>query len=130
MEPGDTVWIEPTAIGAHLWIVLSNPFEHEELGRSVLAASVTTLRGSPREDRSCLLSAADHPDLTHDSWVCYDYARYWGLSYLAKWCSPAAPLSMAVLRRVLDGAQATDRIKLEYAELLDEQGLFDPPEDE
>jgi len=121
MNVGDTLQLEQTSIGWHLWIVLSNPTDEGK----VLAASVTTRRNSRHEDHSCILTSSDHPWLKHDSWVKYDAACMFDEEYLQRYGTQSEPLCETVLQKVLHGASTTDRIRLDYAELLIKQGLID-----
>ena len=63
MNVGNTVWINQTAIGEHMWIILSNATDEGQY----LSACVTTLRNKPYEDTSCILGPDDHVEISHPS---------------------------------------------------------------
>lgn len=100
------------------------PFEHESGEDAVLLVSVTSRRFTRRDDTSCVLDEADHPDLRHASFVRYDDARRMTVGYLERWARATEPLRPEVLDRVLRGAAVTDRIRLGDHELLARQGLL------
>ena len=118
--PGNTCWIDLTAVGNHLHVVLSYPTDEGK----VLVANLTTYRGKSHEDVSCILSVGDHPDITHESWVVYDNAKLYDSAYLLK-IGLADSLTPIALARVLDGAMQGDRIKMSHYELLRDQGLIE-----
>ena len=64
MNPGDTLLIvlPGTSLDSHLWIVISDPSQHE----SCVIVNLTSWRSD--KDQSCVLKPGDHPYITRDSW--------------------------------------------------------------
>ena len=123
MTVGDTFKHETTAVGWHLWVVLSEPVIHNDAD-CVLAASVTTKRDKKHEDHSCILTIDDHPFLQHESWMRFDRAQLMKISFIKGYTQESDPLAEDVILRVLIGAQNSDRIALGHHRLLNDQGLF------
>lgn len=74
MNPGST-WVAVRADG-HLWIVLSEPD-----GKNNVAAVNLTTRRPPCDD-TCIVTRGEHPFVTHDSVIMYQYARMWDYDIL------------------------------------------------
>lgn len=121
MNPGSAFWFDLTAVGPHLLVVLSRPTADGK----VVVVSVTTLRGRRYEDPSCVFGPADHEDLAHESWVKYDAAKLYDSDFIIKFGRRTSDLRAEVLARVLAGAAASGRMRLELRELLVSQGLID-----
>lgn len=120
MNLGDTFWWDPPGVGWHLWTVISNITDEGQ----IVFASITTKRGNQREDYSCVLSPADHPDLKHDSWIMYDRTRLSDVSFVRTYTKPSESFSDAVVERILLGASNTDRMSLNHEEILRDQELI------
>jgi hypothetical protein len=111
----------------HLWIVLSDPKQDPD---KVLLVNMTTWN-STKED-ACMLNRGDHPWIKHKTCINYndldtivttaadlDKGRSAGAIVLQR------PLSKRILARVLEGAAKSERLSLEKAEILEQQGLID-----
>jgi hypothetical protein len=111
----------------HLWIVLSDPEKDPD---NVLLVNMTSWTFT--KESACILNRGDHPWIKHKTCINYDdydtvvttladlqNAKDAGAVIVQK------PLSKAVLRRVLEGAAASERLSLEKAEILENQGLID-----
>ncbi len=125
MRIGDTFL--RTDSDKHLWIVLSDP---EKDSDNVLLVNMTSWTAT--KESACILNRGDHPWIRHKTCINYDdfdtvvttltdlqNAKDAGAVIVQK------PLSKAVLRRVLEGATASERLSLEKAEILENQGLID-----
>ncbi len=121
MNPGYAFWLDQTAIGSHLHIVLSR----KTVDGKVLVVGITTKRDKPYEDHSCVLSMSDHDDLKQDSWVKYDAARLLDSDFIEMYGRCTAELGTDVLARLHAGAAEGGRLKLDLRELLSQQGLID-----
>jgi len=123
MEAGDTFLRVDT--DKHLWVVISDPVLNPE---NVLIVNLTSL--DHRKERACVLNPGDHPWITHDTCVNYEdslittqvkleAARMGGAIRMQH------QLAQAVLRRVLKGAVHSARMKLDNANIVVGQNLFD-----
>jgi hypothetical protein len=109
----------------HLWVVLSDPALDPE---KVLIVNLTTL--DERKERACILNRGDHPWITHET--CANYADS-VVTTLAKLNAARdggairlqAPLSPEVLHKIRNGVLDSERISLDNAEILFEQGLIE-----
>jgi hypothetical protein len=120
MKIGDAFYF---SFDIHLWVVISDPSRGDEF----VLVSVTTKE--PYKDSTCKLHAGDHPKIIHDSLVDYKRARLFTQRDFAKLVQkkaviPVAPVSAAVLARILDGAGLTRLMPLDCQDLLDDQGLI------
>lgn len=127
MEAGSTFCLAEvhTEIDDHLWVVLSEPEQNPE---SVLLVSITTLR--PHKDQACLIHRGEHPWVTHDSCVAYDFARTVTLKQLNALKDSGRivlreRLSELLLTRIRRAAADSTRLEMRFADLLIEQGLLD-----
>jgi hypothetical protein len=101
--------------GGHLWMVITHPDGAD--GRFIMV-NMTSLR-LWTVDRSCILHVGDHPLVRHDSVIAYGDAEEWWergeCGYddrlALQMIQPNAPLDIAVLRRVQDGASASNWFK-------------------
>lgn len=111
--------------GGHLLVVLSRPFEDERTTKALaLTAAISSRRGSPREDTSCVFEPAELPGvLTHASYLVYRDARVWPVSLIAQWQS-RGELPDALLDRALDGAVETRFLEHQFIHLLRRQDLI------
>jgi hypothetical protein len=102
---GDTFTFGP---GGHLWVVITHPDGAE--GRFVMA-NVTSLKAYT-VDMTCVLHVGDHPFVKHDSVIAYGDAKEWWMNgdsgyddrLAQNMVYPDAPLDVAVLRRIQEGA--------------------------
>lgn len=107
---------------SHLWIVLSDP---EKDDREVLVVNATT--DKVYKDRTYLLRAGAHPDITHDSCVNYPYARVYTAVHLESlldrgivYTRPS--LTPEVFLRVWEGAVMTPHLDDPHRDILFAQG--------
>jgi hypothetical protein len=109
----------------HLWIVLSDPTRAAD---QVLLVNMTTL--DERKEQICVLNVGDHPWITHATCINYGDAVLTTLDKLLSAKDAGAlklqdPLAAHVLQRILAAVPASERIALEYAELLQQQGFVE-----
>jgi hypothetical protein len=106
-------------------VVISDPAADPE---AVLIVNFTTRRKD--SDPACILQAGEHPFVKHETCVNYAGAKVVSAaaiqSLLQKGLlSNHAVLSATLLKRIRDGAGASERMSLDHAEILIEQGLLD-----
>lgn len=101
---GDTFLLtRGTGATPHLWVILWGPVG---AARAFLAVYLTTLRG--HSDRSCILTAGEHPFIQHDTAVAYGAVQRWTEERLTELvgegiAKPRQPVSPAVLERLRVG---------------------------
>ena len=125
---GDTFLNNATEnLKTHLWVILSNPNLNSD---KIVLVNFTTVYGNDFEDLSCVLKDGNHSFIKHDSYVSYRDAiivSSTNLDTLKK--SNSIKLhnhcEYDLLKKVLDGAEKTQFLKLEIYGILEEQGLFD-----
>ncbi len=127
MNAGDTFRIpEPgTSLDSHLWVVLSDPAADPE---RVLIVNFTSRRND--SDLACVLQAGQHPFVHHETCVNYGGAKVVSAAQIQTLLqkgllSSHAALSPALLKRIRDGAAASERMSLQHADILIEQGLIE-----
>ncbi len=123
MEAGFTFTM--VALDQHLWVVLSDPVKDPE---NVLLVNLTTL--GPRKEQACVLTHNDHPWVRHPTCVNYGDAVVTTLAKLRDAKNGGAitlqdPVSAALLQRMREGALASERMSLDNADILINQGLID-----
>ena len=116
MKLGDTFF------AGHLWIVCSN----QTADGSVVIFNVTSLRSD--SDRNCIVQPGDHPAVSHDSVIAYEYGRILtkaeqgrleGSSLFAGMRrEPATP---ELLTRIQKGALRSDQTPIEIQDIVREQ---------
>jgi hypothetical protein len=127
MDPGQTILMTEGATKRHLWIVVAR----DPATRMVLMVNVTTHRGTALEDESCILSAGDHPYIKHDSWVNYQRARLVPEGPIDERVASGnrvktdEDVSSEVLKRILEGATATDKLTIGDKKFLADLGLIE-----
>lgn len=123
MEGGDT-FIRGDA-DKHLWVVISDPKIDPQ---NVLIVNLTTL--DARKEQACILKIGDHDWIKHDTCVNYadsvvttlallHAARDGGAIHMRK------PMSPAILKKIREGALQSERMPMDNAEVLFDQGLVD-----
>jgi hypothetical protein len=127
VKTGDTFRIpQPgTSLDSHLWVVISDPSIDAE---NILIVNFTTSRAD--SDKACILQAGEHPFVKHET--CVNYA---GAKVVAKasidtlmqkgLLTPHASVSATLLKRIWDGAAASERMSLEHADILINQHIID-----
>lgn len=104
MKPGETFLLSIGRVPTpHLWVILWGPAGP---AKAYLAVFLTTLR--PHSDRSCILSAGDHPFLHHDTAVAYRDIQRFTEERLADLIAdgtakPRQPADDAILERLRAG---------------------------
>jgi hypothetical protein len=109
----------------HLWLIISDPALDPE---NVVIVNLTTL--DDQKESVCILKRGDHPWVRHDSCVNYRDAVVTSLEKLAKARKGKAiivksPLKAAVLVRIQQGVADSQRMPLDIANILIEQGLVE-----
>jgi hypothetical protein len=109
----------------HLWIVLSDPTKDPD---NVLLVNLTTL--DEHKERACVLNRGDHPWIRHESCVNYGDSVVTSLAKLnAALVGGAlrvqAPMAPEILRKVRNGALDSERMPLDNADILINQGLVE-----
>jgi hypothetical protein len=106
LHRGDTVEMPKRELATpHLWIVLTEP--DAQTGLAVIV-NVTSLQ--KHSDRTTILTAQEHPYISHDSVVLYADARIvdirlieQGIQDANRFIRPLAPCNAELLKRVCDG---------------------------
>lgn len=112
----------------HYWFVISDPGIDPDI---VACVNMTTRRDLPNEDYSCLLCHADHPAVSHDSYIIYQRMQFFTVKQLnrmldrsmAEYIPP--PCSDALLAKIRKGAAASRHTPQKCVRLLKEQGLLE-----
>lgn len=123
VELGDTFIIPQTAIGSHLFIVISNPIE-DEYGvepPQIAVVPVTTKR--PYHKNPCVLSEGDHPFINRESIINFAAAITPPVKFLTDYCLEKEPIDAVILQRILSAADSSDDIPLGILEIMQEQGI-------
>ncbi len=127
MNAGDTFRIpEPgTSLDSHLWVVISDPAIDPA---RLLIVNFTTQRKD--SDPACILQAGEHPFVHHETCVNYGGAKVVSVAQIQTLLkkgllSSHAALSDVLLKRIRDGAAASERMSLDHADILIEQGLIE-----
>jgi hypothetical protein len=125
VQAGDTFLLVNQNLDDHLWVVLSEP--PKDASR-VLIVSLTT--AAQHKESVCLIHAGEHPWVTHETCVAYNYAKLVTLANLHGWKDAGHlklqdPVSAALLKRIRERAADSVDLALEYAELLSDQELLD-----
>jgi hypothetical protein len=123
MKAGDTFRCPDRSVDTHLWVVISDPSQNSS---QVLIVSLTTY--GPKKEATCILKAGVHPFIKHDTCVAYGLANAPSIAQLEKarvdgHLTPDVPVSAAVLQRIREGAALSPRLKIDFYDLLDAQGL-------
>ncbi|MBI2926215.1 MAG: hypothetical protein HYY24_10985 [Verrucomicrobia bacterium] len=111
--------LRPRAVGAHVHMVVSEPFGPTE---QVVIVNWTTLDEQCVDD-ACLLQPGDHPALRHTSSVAYSMAQLWRIARIAFAIDNGLlvelePLSPSVLKRIITGASASPEFPKHWTRLL------------
>lgn len=120
LKQGDAFLLEQTAVGVHLWIVLSCP-ERDPQGRA-LVVNVTSW--ASYADPACVLEPGEHPFIGHRSWVKYDGARLLPIEFIRRWRKGQPAVSSELLDRMIEGAEVSDRLPIDHREYLVAQGII------
>jgi hypothetical protein len=125
VNAGDTFLLVNQKLDDHLWVILSDPGKDST---RVLIVSLTT--AAPHKESVCLVHAGQHPGVTHESCVAYNYAKIVTLANLHAWKDAGhlklqVPLSPNLFKRIREQSAESVDLALEFAELLAEQGLLE-----
>jgi hypothetical protein len=125
VQAGDTFLLVNKKLDDHLWVILSDPNKDAE---KVLIVSLTT--AAPHKELICLVQPVEHPWVTHETCVAYNFAKVVSLANLYSWKDAGhlqiqPPLAASLLNRIREQAAESVDLRLEYAELLSDQGLLD-----
>jgi hypothetical protein len=110
---------------AHLWVIVSDPKKDPE---NVLIVNFTSL--DARKESVCILSRGDHPWIVKPTCVNYGDAIITSLHLLDEACRVGAislrePVRPDVLARIREGAALSERMSLDKANVLIDQGLIE-----
>jgi hypothetical protein len=126
MQAGTTLHVpDPGAsYDSHLWIIISDPGQDAE---KVLIVNMTSWK--PQKDQACILDVGDHPYIQHRTCINYREAKVVTLEQLHQLQDSGKikildPLSPALLKKIR-AAVPDSQMKLENAELLEQQGLIE-----
>jgi hypothetical protein len=124
MNAGTTFLL--SGVDIHLWIVVSDPGADSE---NVLICNITTWTAT--KDQSCILQPGDHPFITHKSCINYGDSRVTTLQKLIDARDGGAltlqdPLDPAILKRIREKSLDSNRMSLDHADILINQGLVHP----
>ncbi len=123
MKAGDTFRFRSGEI--HLWMVISDP----ALDRTkVLLVNMTTWK--PEKEQVCLLNPGDHPEVDKNSCIPFIHAKVYPDSHLEHLLSIdriiiKEELSRKLLQRIREAAVSSRFLRLEYGQILIDQGLVD-----
>lgn len=125
MFPGDCFVFKSGADGHHLWVVVSDPFADPA---GALLVNLTTVRGTPFDDLSCVIRADEHEWVKADSYVEFSAARVLPRAHLDRLRLGSTithfdTFPPNLVRRILDAAVVTVNLELDAIELLKRQGL-------
>ena len=125
MTAGDTFYLRQAAADGHLWVIISDPEQDPD---RVLFVSMTS-HDVTKED-VCLIQAGEHSRISHQTCICYEFARQTTQANLdqlrsAGMIQAQPPVSTDLLARIRRGAALSRRIAFEHIELLDQQNLLD-----
>jgi hypothetical protein len=122
---GDCFVFKSGADGYHLWVVVSGPFQDPQ---EVLVVNLTTVRGTPFEDLSCVCEVGDQPWIKQQSYVAFDMAKLYTDAHLDRLVTSRAvtshrPCSPEFLKRIREGALISPDLENRYLTLLRNQNL-------
>ncbi len=123
MKAGSTFLL--SAVDKHLWIVLSDPDRDSE---HILLVNLTTF--DDRKEPVCILDRGSHPWITHRTCVNYADSRVCSLADLLTLKDKGLlmlqdPMPADLLKRIRDSAMDSERMPLDNANVLIDQGLVD-----
>ncbi len=123
MRAGDTILINEsgTTYDSHLWMVISDPNQ----GDRCLIVNFTSWRVD--KDQACVVEAGEHPYIKHKTCVEFKGAKLVATAKLEECLrsgalAPHEPLSANLLAKIR-AAVSNSRIRLDFAQLLIDQGL-------
>jgi len=124
MNEGDTFTLVDVA-DHHLWVIISDPVIDDQ---NVLFVNFTSW--DSYEDQTVILDVWDHPFIKHRTCVAYSRARVSADVALQRLATANRlalhdPASDDLLKKLRDGAVASNRTKNEHLQLLVNQGIVD-----
>ena len=122
MNAGDT--FIPKKFDNHLWIVLSDPSQNSE---KIVITNFTS--NTPNEEQHCIVKVGEHSFIKWDTAVRFRDSKVVSDASLQSLIRSLLlkrtdPLSPALLKRVREGADASDFLPEECREILEDQGLI------
>ena len=125
MNGGDTFRLVGVA-DKHTWVILSDPAQD---ANRVLIVSFTSYTDGIGMDASCVVETREFKILTNRSCLYYEDVREASVGTLqaigqAGKLQLRTPVSAALLKRIRDGAIASDDCKEKYKQFLKNQGLI------
>lgn len=126
LRAGDTFKAANPRRESHLWVVISDPQEYP--ADSVLIVNLTTWRKD--REPACILRPGDHPFVKRKTCVNYADSKLADPDILDKALAQGAlvrhrRMETQMLRRIRQGATASEMILLEHLQLLKDQGLVE-----
>ncbi len=129
LKAGDTFfapWPEGDDI-RHLFFVISDPSIDRQ---RVLVVPLMTWDEDYKES-TCILRPGEHRFVRHDSYVDYGCAEQVAAGYIEERLASGEfrghdPAGPELLGRIREGAAKSDRLKLLFLDVLEEQGLVEP----
>lgn len=108
----------------HLFAILNDPCPQG----MCLLAMVTTIKDKRPYDATCILTAGDHPFITHPSYVLYRLASEVRADHIRnmlekQYYRPKEDFASAVLQRVADGVYASDETRPSVARYANSVGV-------
>lgn len=128
MIPGDCYWVELTSIGWHLCVVLTHP--DDEHGGPLPGARVwvTTFSGwTAAKSQHCVVEPHEYECLTKKSVIMYRNSRVFRVEFIKRFGRSCPSVPSVLLDRIVSGARDSDELPIGCWELMEKQGLFDPP---
>lgn len=126
MNTGDAflIALPEAAHDTHLWILIFDPCQSDE----AVIVNLTTF-GAGKDD-ACVLDVGDHPFVRHRTCVYFAGARKIKTTALefgiqSGQIVPQAPVSPAVLDRILEAIPRSKTIPLAIAPFLADQGMIE-----
>jgi hypothetical protein len=122
ISAGDTFLIQSGNVGLHLFVVAIEVLDRpgNQKNQRLLVPICTAFE---KCDHTCLISASEHPFVKHPSYVAYNKARSETESHLLMMeknsvISRREPLDSALLLRIVNGLNSSDRLPNFFRELL------------
>lgn len=116
MKPqlGTVFWMDDPS-GGHDYVILTPPTQPE-----IVIVNFTS--NGPRKDQSCVLQPGEHPVVTRESVVAYNFAQVVPTSALLKWAIDGeivekAKASYELMLKIWAGADVTRRMTLRCQQL-------------
>ena len=124
MRAGDAFLIRDKNIDEHLWVIISDPTID---GKQVVVVNFTT--SHPKKERFCLIQAGEHPFVTRETCIAYNFAKITSLAKLIQNrdqgdITPQDPVSPVLLTRIRQGVPLSNLMPLKCVAIMAKQKLF------